>query len=170
CWCLQFRRWNGCLVAMNQSRVYAAQARDRTVANRIGLQLLRKACRTQSDLAFLEFCWQRRLYKLSISKLFFGVKDHSDTLHSTFCTKQPMTQQSRGQSGQSIWRMGNGVPLTWMHIGTPLWKAGHYPSLFVFPMAQSHHRVLSSLARTQTARTAKLSRKAAPMSFTGRSS
>ena len=51
-----------------------------------------------------------------------------------------MTQQSHGQSGQFTWRMGNGVPLTWMHIGTPLWKAGLYRSLFVFLRSEASIR------------------------------
>ena len=77
-----------------------------------------------------------------------------------------MTQQSRGRSDQFTWRMGNGVPLTWMRIGTPLWKAGLYRNLFVFLMERSRHQARLSLAQTQTARTAKLSRKAARICFT----
>ncbi len=77
-----------------------------------------------------------------------------------------MTQQSRGRSGQFTWRMGNGVPLTWMPIGTPLWKAGLYRNLFVFLMERSRHQARLSSAQTQTARTAKLSRNTYSMSFT----
>ncbi len=51
-------------------------------------QLLAKACRAQSDSAFLESCWQRPLHKLSISKSLSGVKDQSDSLLSTFRTSQ----------------------------------------------------------------------------------
>src|SRR6266536_2396105 len=128
------------------------------------------ARRAQSDWALLQSYWQRPLRKLSISKLFSGAKDQSDTLHSTFCTKQPMTQQSRGRSGQSIWRMGNGVPLTWMHIGTPLWKAGPYRSLFVLLRERNLHPARLSLAQTQSARIAKLSKRAGVTCSTGRSS
>ena len=43
-----------------------------------------------------------------------------------------------------------------MRIGTPLWKAGLCPNLFVLPTERSLHPARSSSARTQTARTAKL--------------
>src|SRR6476620_1822040 len=66
--------------------------------------------------------------------------------------------------------MGNGVPLTWMPIGTPLWKAGLYRNLFVFLMERSRHQARLSSAQTQTARTAKLSRNTYSMSFTRLSS
>ena len=77
-----------------------------------------------------------------------------------------MTQQSRGRSGQFTWRMANGVPRTWMRIGTPLWKAGLYRNLFVLPTERSLHPARLSLAQIQTARTAKLSRGTYSMSFT----
>jgi len=88
----------------------------------------------------------------------------------TLRTSRSTTSLSHNHSGRSIWRMGNGVPLTWMRIGTPLWKAGRYLSLFDFPMERGLHPAQLSLVRTQTARTATLSRKAERMSFTERSS
>ena len=124
----------------------------------------------RSDSAFLEFCWQRPLHKRLISKSLSGGKDQSACMISTFRTSRSMTEQWHSHSGQSIWRTASGVPLIWMRIGMPLWNAGLYPSFFAFPMRPSLHRAQSSSAQTQTARTARLSRKAASMSFTGRSS
>jgi hypothetical protein len=57
-----------------------------------------------------------------------------------------------------------------MRFGTPLWKAGLHRSLFGFPMEQNLHPARLSLAQTQIARTAKISRKAERISFTKRSS
>src|SRR6266480_2717572 len=87
-------------------------------------------CRAESDSAFLESCWQRPLHKLSISKSLSGGKDQNACMISTFRTRRSMTEQSHSQSGQSIWRTASGVPLTWMHFGTPPWKADLFPSLF----------------------------------------
>ena len=96
---------------------------------------LAMARRAQFGWVFLRSYSQRPLRKLSISKSVSGVRDESDTLPSTFCISHSMTQQSHGQSGQSIWRTANGVPLIWMRIGTLLWKTGLPLSLFGFPMA-----------------------------------
>jgi hypothetical protein len=62
---------------------------------------------------------------------------------------------------------GNGVLLTWMDIGMPPWKAGRYLSLFDFPMERGLHPARLSLARTQSARTASLSRRAGVTCFIG---
>jgi hypothetical protein len=62
-----------------------------------------------------------------------------------------------------------GVPHIWMPIGMPLWKAGPYPSLFVFPMEQNLHPARLSSAQTQSARIAKSFTKAGLICFTGQS-
>src|SRR3954454_6273366 len=132
--------------------------------------LLAMAPSAQSAWALLRSYWQRPLHKLWISRLFSGVKDQSESLLSTLDTSQPMTQPSHSHSGQSISKTANGVLLTWMDIGTPLWKTGLYRSLFVLPRGQNLHPARLSLARTQTARAARLSKKAAPTYFTERNS
>ena len=120
--------------------------------------------------AFLESCWPRPSYKRLISKLSSAGKDQSASMPSTFHIGHSMTQQCHGQSGQSIWRTASGGPLISMRIGMPLWKAGLYPSFFVLPMERNLRPARLCLARTQTARIAKPSRKAACICFTGRSS
>jgi hypothetical protein len=155
---------------MNQSKVQAAHARKRTVANQAMPKLSATACGAQSDSGLLESCSQRRSYNLLISKPFSGVKDRNVTLPSTLCTSHSMTQRSHGQSGQSIWSTANGALLTWMRIGTPLWNTGLCPSLLVFPKDRNLHRVGLSSVQTQIARTARTSRKAERISFTERSS
>src|SRR5206468_581999 len=158
---------------MDQGKAHTAQATHRTVANQIVPPFSATASRGQSDSALLESCWQRPWYKRLVSKPLSGVRDQragGASMISTLHTSHSMTQRSHGQSGPSIWRLGCGVPLIWMRFGTPLWKADPYPSLFVFPMERSLQRAQSCSAQTQTARTARLSRKAASMSFTGRSS
>src|SRR4051794_33965383 len=132
--------------------------------------LLAMVPRAQSAWALLRSYSQRPLHKLWTSRLFSGVKDQTDSLPSTFDTSQPMTQPSHSHSGQSISKTANGVLLTWMDIGTPLWKTGLYRSLFVSPREQNLHPARLSLARTQAARAARLSKKAAPTCFTERSS
>src|SRR4029079_10992566 len=136
-----------------------------------GMQLLlAMAPRAQSAWALLRSYSQRPLHKLWLSRLFSGVTDQSESLPLTFDTSQPMTQPSHSHSGQSISKTANGVLLTWMGIGTPLWKIGLYRSLFVLLREQNLHPARLSLARTQAARTARLSRKAAPTCSTERSS
>src|SRR6266487_1166258 len=127
------------------------------------------ACRAQSNLVFLESCWQRRLHKRLTFNLPSVEKDRSALMSSTFLTRPLTMQQSHSHSGQSIWRTAGGGPLTWMRIGTPLWKAGPYPSLFAFRTERDLRLARLSSAQTQSARIAKPSRRGGVTCFTGRS-
>ena len=45
-----------------------------------------------------------------------------------------LRRSSRAVAAANLsWRMGSGVPRTWMRIGTPLWKAGLYREFVRLP-------------------------------------
>src|SRR5947208_3694976 len=128
------------------------------------------ACRAQSNSVFLESCWQRRLHKRLTFNLPSVEKDRNALMSSTFLTRPLTMQQSHSHNAQFIWRTVCGGRLTWMRIGMPPWKAGPYPSLFVFRLGQDLHLARLSSAQTQSARIADPSTKAGVSFFTGLSS
>ena len=157
---------------MKQSRAHAARARNRTVASSDrGRSCPPRRLSRPIRLGFLGILLAATVAQAVDFQITFW-REGPKRLYDFDVPYKPLYDRAVAQPQRPIYlENGNGVPLTWMRIGTPLWKAGLYPSLFAFPMGRSLHWARSSSAQTQTARTARLSRKAAlSMSFTGRSS